>query len=106
VIKITEEPLPEKDTLDTPEERAEVGPPPGLGWTGPDGTWSTWRERHITILAYFRELIRGLSPDIPDEWKDEIQYYYTGWALAKVTQGAILIFLLENHREVLALLGI
>ena len=105
-MKITEESVPEKDPFDSPEEREEVGPPPGLRWTGKDGTWSQWRERHITILAYFRELIAGLKPTIPDCWKDEIQYYYTGWALAKITQGAILVFLLENHREILTLIGV
>ena len=106
MIKITEEPIPEKDEFDSPGEREEIGPPPGLGWTGKDGTWSQWRERHITIMMAFYALFSlRLSPKIPEKWKDEPQYCFTGWVIGKIIQVAILVFLYENHREVLALLG-
>ena len=107
MIKITEEPLPEKDPFDSPEEREEVGPPPGLGWTGKDGTWSQWRERHITLVTFFLAIFSPrITPKCPGYWQDEIQYYLTGWTCGKMVQVVILVFLLENHREVLALLGV
>ena len=106
MIKIIEEPIPEKDEFDSPGEREEIGPPPGLGWTGKNGTWSKWRERHITIMAGFYALFSPrIVPKFPDKWKDEIQYYFFGWTVGKIIQVSVLLYLVENHREAISLLG-
>lgn len=68
------------DPFDSPEERAELGSSP-LPFTGKEGVWSTWRERHISLAGFLdgltRPIWRGL-PDCPEKWKDEPQYYRTG----------------------------
>jgi hypothetical protein len=70
--------FPAEDPYNSPEERAEIGTPFFLRWTGRDGTWSTWRERHISIRAFFAGWRTGIMQDLPDcpaYWQDEGQYW-------------------------------
>jgi hypothetical protein len=47
-------------------------------FTGKGGTWSTWRERHISIEGICDGLRAGTLSDVPKcppLWYDEAQYY-------------------------------
>jgi len=68
------------DPYDTPEEKAECKDliTKVFAWTGKDGTFSTWRERHVFI----RGAVAGLKapalenvPNCPPMWDDEGQYW-------------------------------
>lgn len=69
------------DPYDTPEERAERGTPFPFNWTGKDGLFSTWRERHIFLRGVYAGLRLGILdklPACPEEWNDEGQYWEGG----------------------------
>jgi len=68
------------DPYDTPEEHAECDDAITklFAFTGRDGTFSTWRERHIGI-AGFKAGLKAAAlenvPDCPPLWQDECQYF-------------------------------
>lgn len=68
------------DPYDTPEERAECEDAITslFAFTGKHGTFSTWRERHISILAFKAGLKAGSLeqvPECPPMFLDEQQYW-------------------------------
>ena len=69
------------DPYDTPDERAEVGTPALFAWSGKDGLFSTWRERHVFLRGLYQGLRLGVLdklPACPAEWEDEGQYWEGG----------------------------
>lgn len=72
--------MSESDPYDTPEERAECHDVITFlfSWSGENGLFSTWRERHIAIrggAAGLRAPQLSQVPECPDMWKDEGQYW-------------------------------
>lgn len=69
------------DPYNAPEERAECDDPISKLFakiTGPGGLFSTWRERHISIMgaaAGWRAGTLSPVPTCPPLWQDECQYY-------------------------------
>jgi len=72
------------DPYDTPEERAEMNDwlfRTFFGWSGEDGTFSCWRERHVFLRGFrngFGTSLFQKFTDVPAMWNDEAQYYEAG----------------------------
>lgn len=99
------------DPYSTPEELLEIGTPFFLRWTGKDGTWSTWRERHISIRAFCAGWKAGIFapvPDCPVIWQDEGQYWDGCGMIGNVAKIALVASLLNTAAgaAVLKLIGV
>jgi hypothetical protein len=72
------------DPYDTPDEHAEANDyifTKLFFWSGPGGTFSTWRERHIFLRAFrngFGTALFAKFTECPAMWNDEGQYYEAG----------------------------
>lgn len=111
-------PMSNEDPYDTPEERAEIGTPFFLRWSGKDGLYSTWRERHIALRGFVAgwkvggknplAAIMGDLPDCPDEWNDEGQYWDTHTWFGNLAKIASWIMMLNTAGglAVLKLVGV
>ena len=87
------------DPYSTPEELQEIGTPFFLRWTGKDGTFSTWRERHISIRAFcagWKSGILAPVPDCPAIWADEGQYWDSLAMIGNVAKFACIVAILNT----------
>ncbi|MFA5306112.1 MAG: hypothetical protein WC365_01545 [Candidatus Babeliales bacterium] len=78
------------DPYDTPDERAECNDfifQKFFCWSGVDGTFSTWRERHVFLRGFrngFGTTLFSKFECTPAMWNDEAQYYEAGQEMGYV----------------------
>jgi hypothetical protein len=95
-----------EDPYDTPEERAELGTPAIFAWSGKDGLFSTWRERHVFLRGFYQGLRLGILeklPACPAMWNDEGQYWEGGCEIGYAVR-IVLLAVLVNTAGGLAVL--
>lgn len=87
------------DPYDTPEEHAETNDfifKTFFFWTGANGTFSTWRERHVFLRGFFsgfKTKLQDKFGEVPEMWADEGQYYEFGQEAGYVLRNAIIFAL-------------
>jgi hypothetical protein len=91
--------MSDEDPYDTPEERAELGVPLIFAWSGRDGLFSTWRERHVFLRGLYQGLRLGVLdklPECPACWNDEGQYWEGGVETGYAIRLGILVTLVNT----------
>lgn len=90
--------MPE-DPYNIPGERSEIGTPVIFAWSGKDGLFSTWRERHIFLRGIYAGLRLGILdklPNCPVFWNDEGQYWEGGCEIGYAVRIAFLVALVNT----------
>jgi hypothetical protein len=97
------------DQYDNASERAECNDfifQKFFSWTGIDGTFSTWRERHIFLRGFhngFGTKLTDKFSDCPSMWLDEAQYYEGGQEFGYVARNALIFALTGSAATEIAL---